>query len=385
MTLPVPHDDELLVNLLLGAHHGAPPPPAWDGSTVRDALERAMLRALQREPCVVSFSGGRDSSAVLSVAVDVARRHGLPDPLPVTMRFPDAPQSDETEWQQLVLTHLGVREHEVLELRDEIDALGPLATAMLAEHGLVWPANAYMHGPVFDVARGGAVLTGVGGDELFGTRASPHVRVLHRRERPSLAAARSLAGAALPRAVVVALRRRRVPPIGPWLRPAAARRVATALAEEEARWPSRWDRSLDHWLTTRAFASASRALPALGEAWRVEVTNPFLEAGVLAALRAAGGPPGFDSRTAAMATLFGDLLPRELVARPAKAVFSAPLWGPGARAFAKAWSGQGLDPDDVDVDVLRANWSSPAPTFTTILLLHRAWMHDQEASSVASS
>ena len=50
----------------------------------RAALDQAILSGLQRAPCVVSFSGGRDSSLVLAAAVDAARRHGLPLPVPVT-------------------------------------------------------------------------------------------------------------------------------------------------------------------------------------------------------------------------------------------------------------------------------------------------------------
>jgi asparagine synthase (glutamine-hydrolysing) len=54
----------------------SPLPPAPPGVTVRAALEAVMVRALHRPPCVVSFSGGRDSSAVLALATHVARREG---------------------------------------------------------------------------------------------------------------------------------------------------------------------------------------------------------------------------------------------------------------------------------------------------------------------
>ena len=57
-------------------------------SSPRAALEAVVLRALLRPPCLVSFSGGRDSSLVLAIASDVARRHGLPLPVPATNRFP---------------------------------------------------------------------------------------------------------------------------------------------------------------------------------------------------------------------------------------------------------------------------------------------------------
>ena len=40
------------------------------------ALERALIGALRRAPCVVSFSGGRDSSALLAVATRVTSTSG---------------------------------------------------------------------------------------------------------------------------------------------------------------------------------------------------------------------------------------------------------------------------------------------------------------------
>ena len=60
------------------------------------AFERAVLPALRRGPCLVSFSGGRDSSAVLAVATGIARREGLPLPIPVTNVFPGAATTDES-------------------------------------------------------------------------------------------------------------------------------------------------------------------------------------------------------------------------------------------------------------------------------------------------
>src|SRR3954470_25068106 len=74
----------------------------------RAALESAVLRALCRPPCVVSFSGGRDSSAILALATAVARREGLPLPIPATHRFEDVPLSHETSWQEQVVSHLGL-------------------------------------------------------------------------------------------------------------------------------------------------------------------------------------------------------------------------------------------------------------------------------------
>jgi asparagine synthase (glutamine-hydrolysing) len=373
--MPVPTDVEVLANLLVGPdRHRATLPPAA-GTGVGAALERAVLPALLRPPCLVSFSGGRDSSAVLAVATDVARRHGLPEPVPAIMRFPSAPATDESEWQRLVLDHLGLADPEILELDEELDALGPIATAALRAHGVRWPGNGYMHAPLLDLARGGSLLTGAGGDELFGTTAARHLLILHRRVRPGRGDLRALAAGALPRWVRVA-RRRRGFEAYPWLTERGNARVCEALALEDVAWPARWDRAVHHWYRSRAFAAVDGAVALLGQGRDVLVRNPFLDPGVLGELIGQGGPMGFASRAHAMQVLFGDLLPDELLARPTKARFSTPLWGPAVRAYAEGWHGEGIDDELVRVVDLRREWRSPEPDFRTILLLQTAWLSE---------
>lgn len=124
--------------------------------------------ALLRQPCVVSFSGGRDSSAVLAVAVRLARREGLALPVPVTMRFADAEDTHESDWQELVIRHLGLKEWVRLDLTDELDLLGPISTDVLLRHGLLWPPNSFAHLVILREAPGGSLLTGLDGDGVFG-------------------------------------------------------------------------------------------------------------------------------------------------------------------------------------------------------------------------
>jgi asparagine synthase (glutamine-hydrolysing) len=371
---PRPTELEVLTNLMLGADDAAPALPAAEGIGVRGALERAMLPALRRSPCLVSFSGGRDSSAILAVATQVARRERLPDPVPAIMRFPDAPETDESPWQELVLGHLRIHEPAVIELRDELDALGPIATAVIRDAGVMWPANAYMHVPILEHGRGGSLLTGAGGDELLGTGASRHVLLARRRARPQARDALSLPLAALPRPVRAAVWRRRNAPPQPWLTPAGAARASRALAREEVSWPHRWDRSVAHWHRSRAYVALDRALATMAPPRDVAVVNPFLAPSVLAELAAAGGATGFPSRTEAMRSLFGDLLPDELLARPNKAAFNDAVWGPAVRAFAAEWGGEGVDESCVNVAAVRRQWLSDRPDFGTVLLLHAAWL-----------
>lgn len=371
----VPTEVEAMAGLPLGLHAPGVRLPAPTGSGPLEALLRAVEPALRRPPCLVSFSGGRDSSAVLAVAVHAARRAGLPDPVPATLRFPAAPASDERAWQELVVSHLGLREWLRVDLGQELDALGDIAVATLRAHGLRWPANAFMHQPLLDRAEGGSLLTGAGGDELLDTRGARLWLLLRRRERPQARDALRVARDLAPRALRAAAWQRREAPDLPWLTPAGRAVVTRAAARDAAAWPGRWDATVRFWPRTRGFAALDDAVPALGRRAGVLVRNPLLDPAVLAEMADAGGPAGFAGRTEAMRLLFGDLLPDAVLARQDKAVFSAALWGPRARAFAERWRGEGVDPRLVDVERLRAVWRSPEPVFGTSLLLHRAWLH----------
>lgn len=354
----------MLSNVLLGMDRPRESlPPAGGG--LRAAFDAVFCAALETSPCVVSFSGGRDSSAILALATDAARRHGLPEPVPVSMRFPGAPLTDETRWQQLVLDHLGLR-GEVVEL-DSLEVIGPAARSVLERHGVRWPGNAYMHVPVIEAARGGTVLTGVGGDEVFATQS-------HRR-RPRAV----LLGLAPARVRGEIWLRRSEPPEFPWLTPPAHRRVARAMLVDEARWPHPWDRAMDHWVATRSFAAVDGALKLVAEGRDVTVVNPFLDRQVMAELRELGGATGFPGRTEAMRFVVGELLPEALLSRPTKASFKRPVWGEEVRAFARDWDGSGVDPADVDPERLRAEVLSPEPSFRAALLVQAAWL-----ASVAS-
>src|SRR5665213_2751106 len=77
-------------------------------ATPRIALEAILVDALRRPPCVIGFSGGRDSSALLAVAAHLARREGLDPPIAATNVFPGDVQAAESEWQELLVRHAGI-------------------------------------------------------------------------------------------------------------------------------------------------------------------------------------------------------------------------------------------------------------------------------------
>ena len=191
---------EIASGIVFGVEEDAPGPGAApSAASARDALEAAVLPALQRPPCVVSFSGGLDSSAVLAVASSVARREGLPLPVAVTLRFPGNAEADETSWQESVVSAVPVGDWDRIEIRHELSVVGPVATEALREHGLLWPFNAYVHVPVFERARGGLGPHGV--RRRRAVRALALGSAVHDRSGPHAPhRARSPSGGAGPRA-----------------------------------------------------------------------------------------------------------------------------------------------------------------------------------------
>jgi len=371
---------ERATGLALGpVGHGAGQVPLRSDVEPRRALAAELSEALVCSPCVVSFSGGRDSSAVLAAAVDVARQQGLPEPVPVTLRFPGVASTEESRWQELVIAHLGVREWERIEIGDELDLLGRVARSALRAHGLLWPPNAHIHVPILERARGGCLLTGFDGDGLLGGwRWARAQAVLHRRARPE---PRDLlrVGLALapPRTRQRWIRPRALDAV-PWLRPDARREFAALTRTDAAREPRRWDRRIDYYQRRRHLHLTVRSLELLAATRMVQVRHPLLAPAFLGALATRGGAVGYGNRSAITRTLFGDLLPQELVTRRGKAEFGRVLWKDKARGFAATWDGNGVDRELVDTELLRAEWRGLTPRFGANTLLQQAWLASQE-------
>jgi hypothetical protein len=373
---------ELACGFALGADLPVAELSPTGGSDVRAALAAEIAPLLQRSPCVVSFSGGRDSSAVLAIATLTARDQGLPDPIPVTLRFADVASTQESCWQEAVVTHLGLRDWQRIDIGDELDLLGDVATGVLRRHGLLWPPNAYLHEPILQHAVGGALLSGLDGDGLFGTWRWARMQALLRaRVRPRRQDAVRAVGFLTPYAV-----RRRLPrgsaPVqaAPWVRPMTRGAIVSLVRDEAAREPRRFDRRVAWYVRRRYLRLTVAGLEAIASDHDVQVASPLLGSAFLSALARRGGAAGFGVRSAAMDALFGDLLPDTVVRRPTKAEFGRSVWRERARAFAASWAGHGVDPTAVDADALREEWRLENPLFGAGTLLHAAWLSSQSGS-----
>ena len=369
---------EVASGLVFGLAPPRPLPTEVAGEPI-DAFERAILPALQRPPCIVSFSGGRDSSAVLAVAVRVARREGLPLPIPSTNRFPAVKDSHESDWQERVVAHLGLDDWLRPEFTDELDCVGPIATSVLRRHGLLWPFNAHFHVPHLEAAAGGSLLTGIGGDEILSSSSWARERaVLSCRARPEFRDVLRVGFLAAPPPIRRAVLRRRAPFEYSWLRPSAHRALAAGWAAHGASEPFSWEAQFGWRLRFRYLHVGLASLALLADDASVRIVHPFTDAGFSAALTRLPKTRRYTDRTAAMRLLFGDVLPDDVLARTTKSSFDEAFWSDWSRALASDWTGEGADPELVDVEALRQEWSSPDPDPRSFTLVQAAWLAEKQ-------
>jgi hypothetical protein len=367
---------DVATGIVLGAAPGPPRLPVAPPDPVA-ALEAAVLPALLRGRCLVSFSGGRDSSAVLAVATHVARREGLPDPVPATNRAPGAVAAEESAWQEAVVAHLGLSDWVRLSWTDELDAVGPVARDVLARHGLLWPFNCHFHQPLLAAASGGTLLTGIGGDELFMAACRPG----RGGSRP--ARARRAAFARAPYGVRRAVLRRRGRADFPWLTDAGRRAAAARFAAHDAAEPLGAAARLAWACGQRAMTVGTASLGAIAAAEGAAIAHPLLDPRLWSAVAGAVGARGYETRTAGMRALVGHLLPGELIARADKATFDEVFCGPASRAAAAGYDGAGASPRLVDAPALRRHFASPDPWPQALLLLQAALVESLDVRPVA--
>ena len=366
---------EIATGLLFGAAKEPPSLPRPRSRSALETLEAAILPALLRPPCVVSFSGGRDSSTVLAAAVSLARREGLDPPVPATNVFPAIASADEHEWQERVIAHLRIDEWLRLSHTNELDVIGPFAQRVLRAHGLLWPCNVHFHLPFLELASGGSLLTGIGGDELFGASCRPPASTL--RLRTAIARPRDAVRLALSRAPrrlrrSALARRHRVD--FAWLRPRAIRVASAQAAAEEVAEPRRLVDRLAWWQTLRYMQVGGRAIDQVASDEDVQIVHPLMLPELWAVAGREAAPAGFSGRTEGMRRLFGELLPEEIISRSSKAHFDEIFWTDRSRAFVAGWDGSGVPEEWVERSALAEQWGTDRPLAQSFTLLQSAWL-----------
>ena len=378
---------ELATGIVIEQDRNAPPLPAVPPDvTAREALAEPIRHALGRPPCLVSFSGGRDSSAVLAVAADVARKEGLPAPVAVTYRYPeDMAAARESGWQELVIRHIGVEDWIRIEITDELDCLSPIGLETLRRHRLVFPMAAHSLVPALRLCRGGSLLTGTGGDQIMGQR-SRISDLLARRARPVPRDAGRIALAVGPRRVRRARLRRHAPSFVTWLTPAGQRAFEASWSRVLAADSTIWNRGVRQTWRSRALQLAQKGMDVVAKEFDVRMGHPFFTPLFVAVFAKEGGVKGHRGRTDVMRMLFSDVLPDEINSRRTKAVFSEPYWTHYSQEFGRNWTGGGVDAELVDVGALRRLWGRreppPAPT---LILLKQAWLDAADRRQAAQS
>ena len=379
---PVLDPLELYSGIIAGRRRSALPADIEErdpGASPREVLERLLLEPLTNGPCHVAFSGGRDSSAMLATATHVARRHGLPDPIPLTVRMEQHPRTWETEWQELTIRHLGISEWKLVPVVHELDALGADAQGALRRHGLYWPSQAHSMLVFARNAGSGSLLTGGGGDEVFAGWSQRKVAFrrlikLHPRRR----AAKWIALSSLPQRAQTELLLARQKLETPWVRPEVERRLQREYRQRSRRRTKDWGEVLEGFIDSRYLEFLRPVLDTFAMDHGVRLHEPFYDPRFIRAVVRAAPPEGYAGRTAGLEANFHDVLPREVIERSTKAVFTEAAWGPNAREFVAAWDGRGLDERYVAVDALREEWAKPRPSPRSIPCLHQAWLAAHE-------
>ena len=376
--LPTVSAREVALGCPLGTQSPSPLPARVDPDPVR-ALRDELRPALLRAPCVLAFSGGRDSSLLLAAAADLAAREGLEPPIALTIRYPGDPAAEESHWQELVVDHLrrsGLRMEWICrDVTTELDIIGPLAAPRVRAHGQpTFPAGLGNTVLLAQYAAGGSLITGNGGDEVVGEHRTGVLRAVLRRRARGMS--RGDWRLALDSAAPLSIRLR-LPGAerydAPWLRP-EMRDVASLEAKRQERRPLRWDRGVWQAVAPRAVAINNRTRARITADHACQLVEPLGSAAFVASWAAFGGRWGGLTRTGGIRLLADGLLPDAIIRRAQKAWFNASRFGPATRGFARSWDGRGVDDDLIDAERLRAAWLSPVPPGTTGMLLQQAWL-----------
>lgn len=369
---------EIAGGIPLGMSPDAQPLPDVGDIAPLVAFEDVVRTALRRPPCVIPFSGGRDSAAVLAVAARIAREEKLDPPVAVTLQFEGGLGTDETEWQKRVIDHCQVKDWIKLTAGDEIDFIGPLSRPLLLRYGVNHPASLPLFWLPLQYAHGGSMLTGFGGDSVIGGWVRSHAaEVMAFRAVPRPSDSLMFGYALSPRFIrAVAMRMQLTRP--PWMRERAFREFnALRIAELSSR-PVRRDKFLRWESRLRRSAFAESTFARLAAEVNAHAFHPLHDRRFIAALARDLGARGGGDRTSIMRRVFAKDLPDNVLARPGKANFAVAYFRNYTREFARRWDGIGLDPELVDPEPLRKAWLEWIVDPRAALALQAAWISSCE-------
>jgi asparagine synthetase B (glutamine-hydrolysing) len=369
---------EIAGGLPLGMNPEAEPLPDVGDITPLAAFEDVVRAALQRPPCVVTFSGGRDSAAILAVAARIAREETLEPPIVVTVLFEGGLGTGEAKWQERVIAHSRVERWIRLTVGEEIDFVGPVARPLLKRYGVVHPP----HFPFFwlpvQYARNGSMLTGFGGDSVIGGWIPAHAAEViagHAWPRPSDLTLFAFA-VAPPFVRRQAMQIRLTRPV--WLRRQAFKEFIALRVEEFASRPLARDSFLAWEARRRTSIVTESTLARLGADVGATVFHPLHDRRFVAALARDLGARGGGDRTSIMRRVFAGDLPDDVLTRSGKANFAVAYFRKHTRAFARRWDGIGLDTNLVEPELLRKTWLDLIPDSRSALALQAAWLSSAE-------
>ncbi len=338
-----------------------------------DSLRSAIARVVS-ERTFVEFSGGLDSSLVLAATVDVCRERGLPAPIPVTVRYPSAPETDESPYQQAMIDHLGLREHLIIEATDEFDLLGPAARQYLRSNGASCAARIPTRGHLYaHLEHGSVLLSGEGGDEAFRSAPLAPLRFVGtalatRRHRHGAIGwiGRTIRDLELPS-------RRLLRGAPDWLTPAAREQLSPAYRGTFGGRGRTMASSHRAYRSRRSLIAVIDELTTQAAGHGVTYAAPLLDLTFLAELTASTPNRDFVERNYYFHQHFASVLPRAILDRTTKVTFGRPIFGPDTAAFAASWNGVGLPDDLVQPELVRRAWQHTRDGRSALMLQH-AWM-----------
>lgn len=348
----------------------------------RGSLFEVLIDLIQQRlddgPVYVQFSGGCDSSLVLSAAVVACRRCDHDAPIPISFRYPLLPETDENDFQALVLDFLKLPQGRIESITSEFDLVGPAAQRGLRELGLVWPAPVVACADVFRSLPPGLVLSGEGGDEVMGPRRIAGVfraaEMLRQGRLKSTAG--NLAVALGPSALRTRAMMRSGGMVGEWIAANEADRFVSRIGETYGSEPLLPSRYAKYYARLSSSALAFHQITAIMNWAGQQYCAPIMEHAFVVGVNDLTPASDLRNRYRVLGRHFSEHLPPEIVKRTTKRYMQAVYFNEHAREFARHWDGQ-IDDEAVDGRLLRNHWVTAERDGVwsqTFLLLQSAWL-----------